>query len=442
VEKSKPVGTVIESHTGPVSQSISVLTFNGLEWIVNRCVEITPALQKFIEDFWGTPVKLQFFSVSPESLYFWRLDDFYVSQLALEGFPKAPAQLRISDEACAALLTQVLGPTPHPQKGFRFNQITRFEAELLSSFSKDLFSTFRKTLLKKSPSPAKKPHLLHLIWLLNADSPEAALGTGKIILSLPREVLRRFGTDLPGEASCSSKTSLLPDTLFDHAHTLATLWLGQTKLRLEELQTLETGDIIVLQGSASHAMALKISGTGHLLPFTAEIRYRKSIEVPYTQEIENAMIDHQHTLSVKETLWDNLMIDVTAEFQPTKIPLHQLRQMSEGLVVEVGDLIHNHIRLHVEGKTVAIGELVIIGDKFGVRIKRLADGEELREHPAHHHPAVAVAQGEHHINGVQETTTLEVPPTGEAPAEALDELDEFLNDDFDSETFDDEDEDW
>jgi flagellar motor switch protein FliN len=71
------------------------------------------------------------------------------------------------------------------------------------------------------------------------------------------------------------------------------------------------------------------------------------------------------------SLWDHLQIDVHAEFAPTRIPLQQLKQMSEGLVVEVGDLLHNQIQLVANGKPLAQGELVIVGDKFGVLITQM-----------------------------------------------------------------------
>ena len=45
--------------------------------------------------------------------------------------------------------------------------------------------------------------------------------------------------------------------------------------------------------------------------------------------------------------------------------------MTEGLVVEVASLVDNEVRLHIDGKDLAVGELVIVGDKYGVMINKV-----------------------------------------------------------------------
>lgn len=70
-------------------------------------------------------------------------------------------------------------------------------------------------------------------------------------------------------------------------------------------------------------------------------------------------------------LWDNLQLDVTAAFDPIRLPLAEIRQMSEGLVVELGGLADNQISLMVDAQTVARGRLVVVGDRFGVVIEKL-----------------------------------------------------------------------
>ncbi|MFM7468863.1 MAG: FliM/FliN family flagellar motor switch protein [Vampirovibrionales bacterium] len=70
--------------------------------------------------------------------------------------------------------------------------------------------------------------------------------------------------------------------------------------------------------------------------------------------------------------WDDLLIDVQASFDPIQMPLKQLKQVTQGLVLELGELRGKHIRLHVEGNTLAFGELVIIGEQFGVLIHEVA----------------------------------------------------------------------
>jgi flagellar motor switch/type III secretory pathway protein FliN len=75
-----------------------------------------------------------------------------------------------------------------------------------------------------------------------------------------------------------------------------------------------------------------------------------------------------HPAGLNNPQWDDLLIDVQASFDPIQMPLKQLKQVTQGLVLELGELRGKHIRLHVEGNTLAFGELVIIGEQFGVLI--------------------------------------------------------------------------
>ncbi|HIT55413.1 TPA: FliM/FliN family flagellar motor switch protein [Candidatus Galligastranaerophilus intestinigallinarum] len=69
-----------------------------------------------------------------------------------------------------------------------------------------------------------------------------------------------------------------------------------------------------------------------------------------------------------KTMWDDIRIEVAAEFKKVKMTLGELKQISKGLVIDLGAVMNNEISLLVENKAVAKGELVIINDKYGVKI--------------------------------------------------------------------------
>ena len=50
-----------------------------------------------------------------------------------------------------------------------------------------------------------------------------------------------------------------------------------------------------------------------------------------------------------------------------------LKSIEEGLIVDLCSVYDNKVSLKVGGKTVAAGELVIINDRFGVRIEKVSD---------------------------------------------------------------------
>ena len=67
-------------------------------------------------------------------------------------------------------------------------------------------------------------------------------------------------------------------------------------------------------------------------------------------------------------LWDSIQVDMSATFEKVKISLGELKNIEEGLVVDISSVYDNKVYLQVGGKTVAFGDLVIINDRYGVKI--------------------------------------------------------------------------
>ena len=75
-------------------------------------------------------------------------------------------------------------------------------------------------------------------------------------------------------------------------------------------------------------------------------------------------------------MWDTIQVDIGAEFEKVKLTLGELKQISEGLVVDIGSVYDNRIDLKVEDKIVASGELIIINDRYGVKINQIFTEEK------------------------------------------------------------------
>lgn len=81
-------------------------------------------------------------------------------------------------------------------------------------------------------------------------------------------------------------------------------------------------------------------------------------------------------------LWDSIQVDMAAEFDKVKVTLGELKSIEEGLIVDLCSVYDNKVSLKVGGKTVAVGELVIINDRFGVRIEKVNDSAPQEESAA------------------------------------------------------------
>jgi formylmethanofuran dehydrogenase subunit D len=60
-----------------------------------------------------------------------------------------------------------------------------------------------------------------------------------------------------------------------------------------------------------------------------------------------------------------------AEFETIKISLGDLKDIQEGLVVDVSSVYNNNVSLKVGEQVVAEGELVIVNDRYGVKVTKV-----------------------------------------------------------------------
>ncbi|HSM27496.1 MAG TPA: flagellar motor switch protein FliN, partial [Thioalkalivibrio sp.] len=59
---------------------------------------------------------------------------------------------------------------------------------------------------------------------------------------------------------------------------------------------------------------------------------------------------------------------VSAEIGRTRIPIRSLLQLSQGSVVELDRLAGDPLDVFVNGTLIAHGEVVVVNEKFGIRL--------------------------------------------------------------------------
>ena len=64
----------------------------------------------------------------------------------------------------------------------------------------------------------------------------------------------------------------------------------------------------------------------------------------------------------------DIPLDVSAELGRTRLLINELLQLGQGSVVELNKLAGEPLEVYVNGKIVAIGEAVVINEKFGIRL--------------------------------------------------------------------------
>ena len=68
----------------------------------------------------------------------------------------------------------------------------------------------------------------------------------------------------------------------------------------------------------------------------------------------------------------NLVMDIpvslTVELGRTKVPIKQILQLAQGSVIELATMAGEPMDVYVNGCLIAQGEVVVVNDKFGIRL--------------------------------------------------------------------------
>jgi len=133
---------------------------------------------------------------------------------------------------------------------------------------------------------------------------------------------------------------------------------------------LEDGDVLVLENSDINEMAVVLAENEYGFRINPDPSLIISVDNNGGNEME------EETSAKSQNMWDSILVDIVAEFDNVKLTLGELKQISEGLVIDVGSVYDNKIKLRVENQVVATGELVILNDRYGVRIDSVKKSKE------------------------------------------------------------------
>ena len=73
---------------------------------------------------------------------------------------------------------------------------------------------------------------------------------------------------------------------------------------------------------------------------------------------------------------DTVKVRLTVEVGRTQITIQDLLKLNEGSVVELDRLAGDPLDIQINGTTIAIGEVVVVGEKFGIRFGDIVDPKD------------------------------------------------------------------
>lgn len=326
---------------------------NSFTWYKNILEE---TLNHAVKNFFETEFNFKLVSISETPNITTKNDSFFVTQIKL--YEDVATSLKISQNVTDMLLEVALGKNI---EGFEIEYLTELEAKVLTAFNHNLYRESAKCFV---PGPKIKALIkenelkkdyVYFTFMTQKDGV-----SGKIIMIFPSQLLLEPELATPVEDSVSEE-------FFENCPVEVDIFVGKTKILLEDIKLLQKEDLVVLEKSDISTM--KTIGD---FEFKFNVNPDPMLVYNYQEDSDyETSEDNMTDTKTNKNRWDLIQVDMTAEFDKIKMPLGELRQISKGLIVDLADVYQNDITLKVENNAIAKGELVIIDDKYGVLIKEI-----------------------------------------------------------------------
>lgn len=261
--------------------------------------------------------------------------------------PHQNSYIRLSGDFIRILFHETFGSA---SPVFKLQDLSELEIKILNSYCEFLNENLKSLVIPYEKIPKenlKNKDMYNATFLIGKNKEKM----GKVVISMPQNCLMT--------APIIRKQNFSMED-FLQTTTTVNILAGTSRLALNDLKNLSLGDIILLENSNVNYMEIK---TGHI---------KQGFKVNPEPSLMLELDEDEHELGADMTdnqnIWDDIQIEVGAEFDKVKMTLGDLKQISKGLVIDLGPIFDNKISLLVENKVVAKGELVIINDKYGVKI--------------------------------------------------------------------------
>lgn len=306
----------------------------------------TPVVKDCSDEFFFDGLEYKLASISTNMNVLAQNDTFFVTKVKINA--KNDVYIRISQDAINVILDKVLGKN---NRKFDLTEVSELEARIITAFNDFLYESLAPNFTIESHR--RYTEILHLTYFVKSEISDSA---AKFIISVPKEIL--------SPQSIENTVPRFSDSDFANSLAEVNLVLGKTTFPVADVKKLDVGDIVLFEDSKSSEMTLVCDNI--IQKF--QVKPNVKIVVPYDTGVGGDMNDMSNT-----NLWDSIQVDMFAEFDRVKVTLGELKNIEEGLIVDLCSVYDNKVSLKVGGKSVATGELVIINDRFGVRIEKVND---------------------------------------------------------------------
>ena len=348
----------MEQKKETTKTSFSNELYSQFDWFKKTFEE---PVQAACDEFFDPGFEFKMVGLSENMNVLTQNESFFVTKIQLD--PKNDVFIRISANAISVILDKILGKG---NKKFDLSNISDLEAKIITTFNEFLYSKICGKIDKKNLE--KYPVTVNVSYFLrNLSSDESA----RFVVSMPKSTLApEMLPPIPEEKQ-------IDEMIFRDCPVEVNIVAGTTNFAVNDIKKLDVGDIVVFDNSNAREMTLICDNI--IQKFA--VNPNKEIIIPLDDEEENeenkdndGEEEDMDTSSITN-LWDSLQIEMSAEFEKIKVSLGELKSIQEGLVVDISSVYNNKVFLKVGEQVVADGELVIVNDRYGVKIANVTADE-------------------------------------------------------------------
>lgn len=333
-------------NTSDINNSISTNElFREYSWF---CDEFSSVLQNASDEFFTQNFKIDFIGLSKNINCLLNNEACFVTKIKIDE--EHDMFFRLTEKAIDIILERVLGKAKNK---FNLNKISELEAKIITAFNSFMFDMLKSKMNEPDHTLLKRTNfdMINMTFILKNIDQEAK-DAGKINVTLPLALLS------PNKIESSGST--FANTDFPDSEIFVKVVMGKTKFSLYEIKNLEQGDVVVFENSDVNKMILSIQDE------FIDINLNPNMDLLIPQDEDMGGED-----MAARDIWDSIEVEMNAEFDSVKISLKELKDIEDGLVVDLASLYDNNVTLKVEGKPIASGNLVIVNDRYGVKINNI-----------------------------------------------------------------------
>ena len=167
--------------------------------------------------------------------------------------------------------------------------------------------------------------------------------------------------------------------------------IGTTLLGIDEIEKLEVGDAVLFDKYFIHEMNIMIK-TGKLealadisadfktltLKSSLKQNSRSLNMADDTISTDNKIVDSENSDIISQstktemTNIDNLKFEVDYILDQKNMTLSEIKELTEGSVIDINPLALNHIKLCINGQCIGTGKIIDAGDSLAIEIQEIS----------------------------------------------------------------------